>query len=124
MLLLTQSKNGISAMALHRHLGMSYHTVWLIKHKLMQAMKERDDHQPLWGFKAIFDLVVRFTVLSCWYVFTGIFNSSYPGMMPGYGIGGGGGTAGPYLSIRAGLYLHPVARMRGVLFAAFFCLES
>jgi len=32
--------------------------------------------------------------------------------------GGGGGTAGPYLSIRAGLYLHPVARMRGVLFAA------
>jgi len=41
-----------------------------------------------------------------------------PGLVPGDNIGGGGGTAGPYLSIRAGLYLHPVARMRGVLFAA------
>ena len=27
--------------------------------------------------------------------------------MPGYVIGGGGGTAYPYLSKRAGLYLHP-----------------
>ena len=34
-------------------------------------------------------------------------------------VGGGGGTADPYLSIEAGLYLHPVARMRGVLFTAY-----
>ena len=33
-------------------------------------------------------------------------------------IGGGGGTAYPSLSTRAGLYLHPVARMRGVLSTA------
>ena len=31
----------------------------------------------------------------------------YPGKMPGYVIGGGGGTAIPNLSRRAGLYLHP-----------------
>ena len=35
---------------------------------------------------------------------------------PGY-VGGGGGTAGPRLSPRAGLCLHPVARMRSVLSA-------
>src|SRR5436190_13219521 len=32
-------------------------------------------------------------------------------------VGGGGGTAGPRLSPRAGLCLHPVARMRSVLSA-------
>ena len=32
--------------------------------------------------------------------------------------GGGGGTADPSLSRRAGLCLHPASRMRGVLFAA------
>ena len=36
----------------------------------------------------------------------------------GYRVGGGGGTAYPNLSEWAGLYLHPVARMRGVLFTA------
>jgi len=46
------------------------------------------------------------------------YTKKYPGKMPGYVIGGGGGTACPYLSKRAGLYLHPVARMRSVLFAA------
>ena len=40
MYLLTQSKNGLSAMALGRQLGVSYNTAWL-KHKLMQVMKER-----------------------------------------------------------------------------------
>ena len=47
--LLTQNKNGISALSLHRHLGVSANTAWLIKHKLMQAMIERDDGQPLHG---------------------------------------------------------------------------
>ena len=46
---LTQSKNGISAMDLKRQLGVSYNTAWMLKHKLMQAMRERDDSQPLGG---------------------------------------------------------------------------
>ncbi len=49
MYLLTQTKNGISALELHRQLGVSYNTAWGMKHKLMQAMKERDDSQPLRG---------------------------------------------------------------------------
>ena len=45
---LTQSKNGISAMDLKRQLGVSYNTTaWMLKHKLMQTMRERDDSQPL-----------------------------------------------------------------------------
>ena len=47
--LVTQSKNGISAMELKRQLGVSYNTAWLLKHKLMQAIRERDDSQPLLG---------------------------------------------------------------------------
>ncbi|MDJ0864052.1 MAG: IS1595 family transposase [Gammaproteobacteria bacterium] len=49
MYLLTQTKNGISALELHRQLGVSYNTAWGMKHKLVQAMKERDDTQPLRG---------------------------------------------------------------------------
>jgi transposase-like protein len=55
MFLLTQSKNGLSAMALARHLGVSYNTAWLVKHKLMQAMRERDDGKPLSGSVQIDD---------------------------------------------------------------------
>ena len=47
--LLTQHKNGISALALRRQLGVSYNTAWLLKHKLMQAMVERDSEQVLSG---------------------------------------------------------------------------
>jgi transposase-like protein len=47
--LLTQSKTGLSAMALARHLGVAYNTAWLLKHKLMQAMRERDDEKLLTG---------------------------------------------------------------------------
>jgi len=47
--LLTQQKNGISALELKRHLGVSYPTAWSLKHKLMQVMKERDDQVPLNG---------------------------------------------------------------------------
>ena len=49
MYLLTQSKNGMSALSLRRHLGVSYNTAWLLKHKLMQVMVERDDERPLSG---------------------------------------------------------------------------
>ena len=48
--LITQEKNGISILELSRHLGISYNATWRMKHKLMQAMKERDDQQPLDGY--------------------------------------------------------------------------
>lgn len=47
---MTQEKNGISALELSRQLGISYNATWRMKHKLMQAMKERDDETPLKGF--------------------------------------------------------------------------
>lgn len=45
--LITQSKTGISALALMRQLGVSYNTAWSVKHKIMQVMKEEDDRHPL-----------------------------------------------------------------------------
>ena len=47
--LMTQDKKGISAMKLHRHLGISYNAAWRMKHKLMQVMMERDRQRPLAG---------------------------------------------------------------------------
>ena len=47
--LLTGQKNGISALELKRHLGVSYPSAWSLKHKLMQVMKEREDLRPLNG---------------------------------------------------------------------------
>ncbi|QFY88949.1 IS1595 family transposase [Magnetovirga frankeli] len=49
MHLLTQAKTGLSALALHRQLGVAYNTAWSMKHKLMQVMKERDDGYTLSG---------------------------------------------------------------------------
>ena len=49
MYLMTQTKNGISALELSRQLSVSYNTAWKVKHKLMQVMKERDDTRPLGG---------------------------------------------------------------------------
>ena len=46
---MTQDKKGISAMKLHRHLGISYNAAWRIRHKLMQVMMERDREHPLGG---------------------------------------------------------------------------
>jgi len=40
--LISQAKTGLSSLALKRQLGVSYPTAWLIQHKLMQAMAERD----------------------------------------------------------------------------------
>jgi transposase-like protein len=47
--LITQSKTGLSALALKRQLGVSYNTAWKIKHKIMHVMKARDDSKPLAG---------------------------------------------------------------------------
>ena len=54
--LITQEKNGISALELSRQLGISYNAAWRIKHKLMQAMKERDDETPLSGYIQLDDV--------------------------------------------------------------------
>ena len=48
--LITQEKNGISALELSRELGVSYNATWRLKQKIMQSMKERDDELPLSGF--------------------------------------------------------------------------
>ena len=40
--LVSQAKTGLSALALKRVLGVSYPSAWLIGHKLMQAMVERE----------------------------------------------------------------------------------
>ena len=49
MYLMTQNKNAISALALMRQLGVSYKSAWLLKHKLMQVMSEREDGYLLHG---------------------------------------------------------------------------
>lgn len=47
--LLSQSKNGISALELKRQIGVSYDTAWNLKHKIMQVMKEKEDARILSG---------------------------------------------------------------------------
>ncbi len=49
MHLLTQSKNNVAALELKRHLGVCYKTAWLIKHKLMEVMRVREDTRQLDG---------------------------------------------------------------------------
>ena len=47
--LISQAKTGLSALALKRYLGVRYPTAWLIQHKLMQAMSERETKYTLSG---------------------------------------------------------------------------
>lgn len=49
MHLLTQSKNNVAALELMRHLGVCYKTAWLMKHKLMEVMRVREDPRQLEG---------------------------------------------------------------------------
>lgn len=39
--LITQSKTNIAALALRRQLGISWKAAWLLKHKIMEAMRQR-----------------------------------------------------------------------------------
>ena len=39
MQLLTQAKNNVSALELKRQLGLSYRSAWLMKHKILEAMR-------------------------------------------------------------------------------------
>jgi ribosomal protein L37AE/L43A len=49
MHLLTQAKNNVSALELRRHLGVCYKTAWLMKHKIMEVMRLREDSRQLDG---------------------------------------------------------------------------
>ena len=53
--LISQSKNNISTMELYRHLEISYHAAWRIKHKLMQVMLEQESNRKLQGDVVIDD---------------------------------------------------------------------
>ena len=46
---ISQCKNGIAALELSRRLGVAYNTAWMLHHKLMQVMIERDARTPLDG---------------------------------------------------------------------------
>lgn len=55
MHLLTASKTNLSALELMRQLGVCYATAWTLKHKIMQAMTEREASRQLHGFVQIDD---------------------------------------------------------------------
>lgn len=56
--LLTQNKNGISALELSRQVCISYDSAWRLKHKLMQVMLERDTKKKLHNRVEIDDSVL------------------------------------------------------------------
>ena len=47
--LISQSKNSVSALELHRQLEVNYKTAWLLKQKIMQMMYDRDQQYKLSG---------------------------------------------------------------------------
>jgi ribosomal protein L37AE/L43A len=49
MQLLTQAKNNVSALELRRQLGVSYRSAWLLKHKIMEAMRRCEQDRELDG---------------------------------------------------------------------------
>lgn len=53
--LLTSTKTDLSALELTRHLDVNYKAAWRIKHKVMQAMAEREAPRRLDGFVQIDD---------------------------------------------------------------------
>ncbi len=56
--LLTQHKTGLSAMQLGRDIGVSYNSAWMMKHKLMQVMLERQKKKKLSGRVEIDDAYI------------------------------------------------------------------
>jgi len=47
--LLTQLKTNIVALSLRRQLGITWKAAWLLKHKLVEAMRQRESGRPLSG---------------------------------------------------------------------------
>jgi len=56
--LVTQNKNNISALSLKRHLGVAYATAWRVKHKLLEAMAQRESARLLRGVVVADDAVL------------------------------------------------------------------
>ena len=52
---ISQSKNSVSALELHRHIDVNYKTAWLVKQKIMQVMYESDSKYKLKGTVEIDD---------------------------------------------------------------------
>ncbi len=50
-----ESKTNVAALELTRHLGVCYRTAWRLKHKLMQAMCEREASRKELLSKVVFD---------------------------------------------------------------------
>ena len=53
--LISQCKNGISALELKRQIGVSYKTAWTIKHKITQVMSDQEAKTTLSGIVEIDD---------------------------------------------------------------------
>ncbi len=47
--LISEAKTGISALDLHRKLGVNYKTAWLLHHKIMHAMATNENNTPISG---------------------------------------------------------------------------
>jgi len=56
--LVTQHKNNVSALALTRFLGVAYSTAWRVKHKLLEAMAQREAARLLSGVVMADDAVL------------------------------------------------------------------
>lgn len=53
--LVSQAKTGLSSLALRRQLGVSYPTAWMLHHKLMHAMAQREQCHQLRGLVQLDD---------------------------------------------------------------------
>lgn len=53
--LLTSTKTNLSALSLMRHLGVNYKAAWRMKHKIMEAMTQREASRKLGGCVQIDD---------------------------------------------------------------------
>ena len=49
MHLLTQAKNNVAGLERARHPCVCYRTAWLIKHKIMEVMRQREEGRQLTG---------------------------------------------------------------------------
>ena len=52
---ISQSKNSVSSLELHRHINVNHKTAWLMKQKIMQMMYEEDKKYKLKGIVEIDD---------------------------------------------------------------------
>lgn len=52
---MTATKTNLAALEPKRHLGVSYRSAWWLKHKVMQAMTDREESRQLQGFVQIDD---------------------------------------------------------------------